>query len=282
MPQLLVSAQKSIQKIKNKISHSIKNLGSQSRYIVHFYLDSAEATGITNILAMGGTVLYTVTIVYLWHIKGSSSSTSTYLLVGRLYKALSENLFYGILANQIITGKLTDVLLRPINVTKYYFLATMGKRIFRNFVELIGFCVAILLCLRFTEVNFIWQNIWLLILFIPISYWINHFSGVLIGSLAFFVYNKADYPGLESFYANLRTICSGLLIPLNLLPFSGFFTSLPFAFTLHHPTEIYLGNYSPLQTFYTFGAGIIWCVVLFYVSSFVFKKGLKRNEAVGL
>jgi ABC-2 type transport system permease protein len=269
-------------KIKIKIDELKNNLGVQSRYIVHFYLDSAEATGITNILSMGGTVLYTVTIVYLWHIKGSPSTTSTYLLVGRLYKALSENLFYGILANQIITGKLTDVLLRPINVMRYYFLATLGKRIFRNFIELIGFGVAILICVSFTQVNFIWQNIWLLVLFIPISYWINHFTGVLIGSLAFFIYNKTDYPGLESFYANIRTICSGLLIPLNLLPFSGFFVSLPFAFTLHHPTEMYLGSYSPLQVVYTFGGGIFWCIFLFYISTFVFKKGLKRNEAVGL
>ena len=268
--------------IKNKIKELVINFWTQTKYIVHFYLDSAEATGFTNILSMGGTVLYTVAILYLWHIKGSSSTTSTYLLVGRLYKALSDNLFYGILANQIITGKLTDVLLRPINVTRYYFLATLGKRIFRNFIELIGFGVAILICISFTQVNFIWQNIWLLILFIPISYWINHFSGVLIGSLAFFIYNKTDYPGLESFYANIRIICSGLLIPLNLLPFSGIFVSTPFAFTLHHPTEMYLGNYSPIEVFYTFVSGLAWCVVLFYTSTFIFKKGLKRNEAVGL
>ena len=55
-----------------------------------------------------------------------------------------------------------------------------------------------------------------------------------------------------------------------------------FAFTFYHPMQIYLGKYSILETIYVFGGGIVWCIILYYSAKWVFKMGLKRNEAVGL
>ena len=56
----------------------------------------------------------------------------------------------------------------------------------------------------------------------------------------------------------------------------------PFTYLLHHPMQIYLGKYSALETLYVFGGGIVWCVILYYLVKWVFKMGLKRNEAIGL
>jgi ABC-type uncharacterized transport system permease subunit len=51
---------------------------------------------------------------------------------------------------------------------------------------------------------------------------------------------------------------------------------------LHHPMQIYLGEYNSLDILLVFLGGIVWCLVLYFLAKFVFKLGLKRNESVGL
>jgi ABC-type uncharacterized transport system permease subunit len=46
--------------------------------------------------------------------------------------------------------------------------------------------------------------------------------------------------------------------------------------------QIYLGKYDFNQTLMVFAGGIAWCIVLYFLAKWVFKMGLKRNEAVGL
>jgi ABC-2 type transport system permease protein len=81
-------------------------------------------------------------------------------------------------------------------------------------------------------------------------------------------------------YQDLSELLSGGIVPL--IGFLNFLSILPFSFWVHHPMQIYLGNYSTLETFYVFAGGFGWCVILYFLAQFIFKLGLKRNEAVGL
>ena len=56
----------------------------------------------------------------------------------------------------------------------------------------------------------------------------------------------------------------------------------PLSFIIHHPMQIYLGNYNAQQILFTFLGGTFWCIVLYLIAKLNFKAGLKRNEAVGL
>ncbi len=67
-------------------------------------------------------IMETVTTSYVWYFAKADSSVFTYLLVGRIYKALGENGFYGNLSSQIISGKITSDLMRPQPIMAYFSL----------------------------------------------------------------------------------------------------------------------------------------------------------------
>ena len=159
----------------------------------------------------------------------------------------------------------------------------VGRRFLRNLLESLSYIIAgvIFVAVTKVEIIFSWRFL-ILILFVPITFSINHFFGVLIGSVGFFLKDTREFQGFAGSYLTLRSILSGMILPLDKAPFSGFFQLTPYAWVLHQQVQIYLGKYTPLETFYVFLGGIIWCVILYFMASFVFKMGLKRNESVGL
>jgi ABC-2 type transport system permease protein len=159
----------------------------------------------------------------------------------------------------------------------------VGRRVFRNLFELFGYVVASIICSYVFIVPIInLQNILILLVFVPITFTINHFVGTIVGSTAFFIDDKRDFDGIGKFWLKVRDVTTGSLIPLTLLPIAGVFTFLPTSFVLHHPMQIYLGKYSTTEIIYTFVGGITWCFVLWILARVIFKLGLKKNEAVGL
>jgi ABC-2 type transport system permease protein len=213
----------------------------------------------------------------------SYSSVFTYLLVGRLYKSIAENYLYNSFAHDISTGKLTNKLLNPSNLFVSIYFQMIGRRIFRNIVESLGYMIAIFICSYFFPVpSFNLLGLLIILLFIPITFTINHYTGTIVGSLAFFIKDKTDFDGISKFWLRTRDVLSGAIVPLSFLPFTFAFASSPLAFTLHHPMQIYLGKYSQIEIIQTFGGGILWCFVLWIIARLIFKIGLKKNEAVGL
>jgi ABC-2 type transport system permease protein len=103
---------------------------------------------------------------------------------------------------------------------------------------------------------------------------------LILGTVAFWI-NTASNRVIE-IAADLITLTSGSLVQLNLNQITQWFIYSPFAFAVYHPMQIYLGKYSPLQTLYFFLGGVGWCVLLYIAAKWLFKIGLKRNEAVGL
>ena len=116
--------------------------------------------------------------------------------------------------------------------------------------------------------------------FIFITVVIGFLIEVIVGSFAFFQHslNKNFIP----FYTDLMPFLSGSLIAFTISPILKPFELTPFAYFAHYPMQIYLGKYDAIQTLYVFGGGIAWCVVLYFLARWVFRMGLKRNEAVGL
>jgi ABC-2 type transport system permease protein len=106
------------------------------------------------------------------------------------------------------------------------------------------------------------------------------FYEIILGSTAFWL-QVASNRVIEIF-GDIIPLMAGSLILLNLNQITSFFKYLPFSITAHHPMQIYLGKYSPLETFYVIAGGIAWCIILYLLAKLIFKLGLKRNEAVGL
>ena len=253
-------------------------------FFVIIYNIKFANSGILATFVMGfSQILETLTTTYLWSMTGATSSTFTYLLLGRIYRTICENNFYNALSDDINSGKITTDLMRPQPLLTFWIFKMIGRRLVRNLVNVSFYILACSIAiLLFAKVDFNLEKLPILFLMLPISYLIQHFIGNCIGILAFFVDNKRNWYACLNTWESLRNVLIGLIIPLDKLPFSGLFQFLPTSFWLHHPMQIYLGKYNANQTILVFLSGVFWCILLYFLAKLVFKMGLKKNESVGL
>lgn len=252
-------------------------------YILKYNFVAASRGIGANFYQMLGTSFESLVVFYVWFSNGNSSEIITYLLIGRIYKSIPENYFYNTFGQDVINGKIVSQIITPQPFIKFLYFQMIGRRFLRNLLESLSYIIAgvIFVAVTKVEIIFSWRFL-ILILFIPITFSINHFFGVLIGSVGFFLKDTREFAGLAGSYLTLRSILSGLILPLDKAPFSGFFQLTPYAWVLHHPVQTYLGKYDTNQTILVFLGGIAWCVILYFMANSVFKMGLKQNESVGL
>jgi ABC-2 type transport system permease protein len=253
-------------------------------YIIKYGFKLANAGIVANIIRCFPKLLSSLMILFIWSKANSSVAIFTYLVVGRIYKSFCEGFGEQVVSQDIISGSLTSEILRPNDYFPVRIFAYTGRRILRNFLECITFVITALLSINFfSPIPFTGlSNILILIVIIPISFFINFVLGYLVGVLAFFIKDKREFDSISSSWDVTKTILYGLIVPLDQLPFKEFFEFLPTSYFVHHPMQIYLGKYSQIQIIQTFFAGFVWCFVLWILARTVFKFGLKRNEAVGL
>ena len=252
-------------------------------FLILYNIKFANA-GVLGTLVMGfSLILETLTTTYLWSMTTATSGVFTYLLLGRIYRTLCENNFYNALSEDINSGKITTDLMRPQPILVFWLFKMIGRRLVRNIVSVQFHILACIIAVfLFARVDINLSKIPLLLIFLPISFLIQHFIGNFIGLLAFFISNRRDFYATTSVWESLRVVLIGSIIPLDKLPFSNFLQFLPTSFFLHHPMQIYLGKYDSNQRGFVFLGGIFWAIFLYFLAKFIFKMGLKKNESVGL
>ena len=184
---------------------------------------------------------------YVWYLSGASSSVFTYLLIGRIYYELFSNNYYYRLSNLIFTGKINKILY-PTIFWLSQLLESIGTKITKNGLSLGGTLIEVVICsLTFAKVDFPnFGNLTLLLFVIPITFVIYQFLGKIVGSIAFWVRNYADFDNIQLSYNQFSMVVAGLIIPLDKMPISvdKVLSYLPTSYYLHHPMQIYLGKNS--------------------------------------
>jgi ABC-2 type transport system permease protein len=177
----------------------------------------------------------------------------------------------------IIKGGLSNALLVPTDYIFRQFFVAIG---FNSFVFFLRSLVLIPI-LYFTSSPVILSgNILFVLILMVISFISFIYLEIIIGSTAFWL-NIASNRIIEIFY-DLVPLLSGALVLLSLNPITNIFKYNPFALVAYHPIQIYLGKYYTNEIIFVFAGGLIWGIILYFLSKFIFKLGLKRNEAVGL
>jgi len=263
-----------------------KLLGRNYKWWYLFKFSSASTgTGLYGFLiSQFSDIIQVLAIVYIWIINGSSKEIITYLIIGRIFKALSDCCMAEIIALEIVSGKVSNYLLLPSEFIFLQFIREIGRRFVYNLGRAGSLLISIFIFFSYIDFKFLNSNSLLFTLpLIVISFIGSFFMEFILGFSASFFNDKRNYSGLTRAYAGVIGVLSGVLIPLDKLPFyKELIQFLPTSWWLHHPMQIYLGKYSPLETLYVFLGGIAWCVVLYFLAKWVFRMGLKRNESVGL
>ena len=214
--------------------------------------------------------------IVIWNINSNSNTneTLTYLIFGNILYSLTLLNNHWRFSGDIYDGTLSSKLLVPINLVGFYFFNSIAYSFRQSLVAL--FYIPILIYFS-NKIQFHLQTTIIILLLIPVIILIKFYFGQIAGAIGFWFKNSY---GIMGFAETMLALFSGSLIPLSLFP--KFFESTFFAFTLHHPMQIYLGKYSNTEIIYIFIYGIAWCFMLWLLARVIFKLGLKRNEAVGL
>ena len=180
------------------------------------------------------------------------------------------------LGYDILSGKIANVLLYPQSLVKYYFCRSFGGTWYASSMYFAIFLLVFLFSWRYLILPEFGSLI-LSFVFLILALIIKFFIEFLIGCLAFWV---IQIQNAVMATGEVSSFLSGNFIPLYFLPL--YFQFLPFSYLLHHPMQIYLGKYSPMEILYVFLGGLAWCVFIYFLAKLVFKMGLKKNESVGL
>ncbi len=269
-----------LSKTPAKITFLQKLLGRNYKwwFLMLFYHKRQTTYTFDNLMWILSASLRLFGSIYLWVIFSPSNSKEifTYLFLGNLFLQLTANYTGFALGYDILSGKIANVLLYPQSLIKYHFCRSFGGSWYSSSMYLAVFLVIFVFSWKLLILpSFI--NLFLSFIFLVLGLIIKFLIEFLIGCLAFWV---TQIQNALMAVSEFSSFLSGNFIPLYFLPLT--FQFLPFAWLLHHPMQIYLGKYSPIETFWVFLGGISWCILLYFLAKLVFKMGLKRNESVGL
>ena len=246
-------------------------------YVMVFNFRSASAYAFSDLFYYLNQAIIVYISIAIWGFsqRDDTTDTLTYLIIGNIFLSLLLLNNHWRFADEVFSGKFSSRYILPINLFKFYFFNAIA---YLSKVSLVIIFYIPLLFINRNLIQFSLQGLLYLFVFLILALLIKFFYNFIVGCSVFWLTNS---DGLLSFSETTAMVLSGSFIPLSLINFK-LIEYLPFAYFLHHPMQIYLGKYTPLETFYVFTGGIVWCLVLYFLAKWVFKMGLKRNEAVGL
>lgn len=125
-----------------------------------------------------------------------------------------------------------------------------------------------------------WENLPLYLLSLLLGTLIHMHLELLIGLAAFWTNQSL---ALEETYTTAFYLLTGFTVPLAMFPeaVQQVIIWLPWYYIFGFPAEILLGEHAGMALAGKIGVQIVWLIVLFLTSRFVWRRGLKRYTAAG-
>lgn len=253
-------------------------------YVIKYNISRGSGDFFGILMQQIGIIQITGATALIWVLNGGVGIL-TYILVGKLFFNLSYNDYQLRLGSRVISGKMITSLMIPQDIFLEGFMVSIGYRAGLVLTNLTG-VAAILLIFTLAIPNSIILpssfSQWLFLAYIPIAFVINYLFGVIVGCSAFVLRDKLNFDGVVQSYTSSMIVLSGSIIPLDKISQLKFLEFLPSAWLLHHPMQVYLGNYNFNENLVSLSIGLIWIFILYFIAKIVFKNGLKYHEANGL
>lgn len=254
------------------------------------FIESTEYRGRIIIWLLAGIVSPLLSIA-LWTSSLSSGSevdgyTRSDLITYYIIVLIAGQAFFPHIINEIERkiqeGNLNSYLIKPLTLPKYtIFHESAWKVLEFSF----GIPVYLLLIIIFKDDLYIAQKNMLLLLYtlcaFGIGYLINFCIDYCVGSLAFWMFKTSS---ISRIYDLVFNFSAGRYIPLVMLPV--FFTKtlkfLPFSYSFYFPINILMGKIEGQEIINSGLLQLFWLAVVGIITYLVWRKGLKKYEAVGI
>lgn len=244
----------------------------------------------TTVMFRIGEVAEVIVLVLMWTaiytsgsgiIKGfTQHEMITYVLVGNLCSVAVRNFLPSFVSRDIIEGRLSMFLVKPIPYIKYIFFNELGRAALATLSSLAVQLVVLLFFIDKIVFNTEPAYLCLIACMIVCAFVIEWLIGFLVGTVAFWV-DEVD--GLQSAVDRVKRFFAGGYFPLSLLPTTLATISiyLPFAYSFFVPAQLYLKKIDIQTGIIGIGIQLVWIILLSLLLKIVWAKGLKRYEASG-
>jgi len=224
-------------------------------------------------------------IILLWSVIGTGSTGQTYaqliayFLVANGVRELIDALygkFGSSMIDDIKAGKISAYLLQPTHTVLFMYSKHMGTRGVTIVFSILYVIAGIILTPPTSLVAGL-----LFLVVVGSGTIISMAQGTMVGCGAFWM---TEAKGIKNVVNHISKIFSGALIPLTFFP-AVYQTPVmlsPFASYAYLPATLLQTKTVDSFLFLQVGVSIGWAVVLLYTSRLVWRKGVKRYEAIGL
>lgn len=183
------------------------------------------------------------------------------------------------IAQDIYKGDFSQYLLKPVSYLSFRLLYELSRNIFRTIIGATIF--GSIIFFAFGGISLSFEKIPFIFLALLGGYFINFFLICSVALSAFWIDNSHR---IIFIYFGMLTIFSGMTVPLNLFPPSllAIISKLPFGYIFFYPAHV-LQSPRVTDFFYT---GLlyqwIYVVILGALTYFIYRRGIKRFEGVGI
>ena len=180
------------------------------------------------------------------------------------------------LAKAIKSGDISQYLVRPLPVVRFYHASLIG-----------GMGVTYLVSLIFLVLGFVimppasWLAVGLFLVSLPLAVAISYSINVLVGTVAFYFVEASS---IKNVMNHIIGVFSGAMVPLTFFPgtLKTVTLALPFQAVVFGPTQALRATTLNSQTLVSLLIAAGWAVVLGLWAAWAWRKGLRNYEAVGM
>lgn len=181
----------------------------------------------------------------------------------------------------ILKGELNNYLVKPINYLLVKTVYEASYKILTLIVGLVLFTGCLLFFPRYLVVLHSVARISLFIISLIISFIISQLIQFLVGLSSFWL---GENSGPDRLRHLSEKIFAGEIAPLSFLPTFLQITAayLPFQYLAYFPAQIYLNHITILDALRQFLFAFIWITILFILGLYMWRKGVRQYEGVGI
>ncbi|MES2986201.1 MAG: ABC-2 family transporter protein [Patescibacteria group bacterium] len=205
----------------------------------------------------------------------------TYIFIGNILTAFTRSYSTATIARDIFDGTLSMSLVKPISYIRYVFYDRFGATLLVLLTAIVGQLIASVFFLDYIIFNPDLMYLLVIVAMLFLAYLTEFLLNTIIGTVAFWV---DDVDGLFSMTDRVRRFFAGGYFPLSILPTGLAFvaTLLPFAYTFYVPAQLYLQKISIKEGIIGLGIQIVWIALLYMLLKFIWNRGIRKYEGVGL
>lgn len=205
---------------------------------------------------------------------------SYYIIMALISLVFTSHIAKSIQIN-IMKGGLSSFLVKPMNFLIHEVLHEISYRIVTLFI---GIPIIVFLFLVFPKYLLMPTSLINFFFFLFSLLFSLLLSSLIQKVIGFAVFWMGETGALESLRHILSNVFSGKLAPLVFYPIllQNISNWLPFKYMYYFPFQVYTGKINNAEIINGFGIVMLWSVILSVFVYFLWRRGLKRYEGVGI